>query len=246
MKRIKVTIIGNSVALRVRPTQAWPNNKNYTLLLEECLQKKFPDVFFQVNNKSKGASTILDKNREVDDFVSELADVYVLNLGVVDACTREIPRWFSVMLAEGKRGVLMNALRWINARIIKKNRPFFVKLRGQKPWVKQKVFKKFFAKFVDTLLKDSNAKIIALPINLADSRVEKQLPGSIKNQQKYNKIITEVIESRQQKMIELSDITHAEHYPDGVHYSEIGHKVVAERLFTEITKILEDGRLSDK
>ena len=59
MKEIKVSIIGNSVGLRVRPTVAYPNNRNYGAFLKQILQEKYPDKYICVNNLCVGRSTIL-------------------------------------------------------------------------------------------------------------------------------------------------------------------------------------------
>jgi lysophospholipase L1-like esterase len=246
MEVIKITIIGNSVALRVRPPEKYPHNENYTLLLNKKLKKKYPDLFFQIDNFSKGASTIKDKFTSVDDFVSRLPDIYILNIGVVDACTREIPRWFSLLLSSGNTGFAINFFRWINSRLLKKHSAFFVRLRGMKTWVSERNFQEYFTKFIDVLIKDTNAKIIAIPINIADSRVERKLPGSKKNQNRYNHIIKEIIESRGQYLIDVSTLESREHYPDGVHYSASGHKVVSELLMKKISNIIKNERVSEQ
>jgi hypothetical protein len=53
MGNLKVTIIGNSVALRVRPPEKHPNNKNYTQQLGEILQKKIKNSTIIIENKSQ-------------------------------------------------------------------------------------------------------------------------------------------------------------------------------------------------
>ena len=50
MNKLRITIIGNSVAIRNRPPQKFPNNKNYGLLLEEILQNNHPEQIVMVNN----------------------------------------------------------------------------------------------------------------------------------------------------------------------------------------------------
>ena len=109
-----------------------------------------------------------------------------------------------------------------------------MKLRGKRSWISRKKFKKYFSELVQTLSKETNAKIIAIPINPANQRVEKQLPGSLKKHLEYNTIIKEIIKDHSQEILNTDFLQSEIHYPDGVHYSLEGHQIVAK----EISKII--------
>ena len=159
---------------------------------------------------------------------------FIVNFGVVDASTREIPLWF-YRLAQSKNDRLLNKLsNAIYRNILIKVRPCLVKLRGKRSWISKKRFEKYFDFLVDRLLKETNARIISLPINLANNRVEKALPGSLKKHKEYNKIIREKTLQRKQNFVDLSFLNSEEHYPDGVHFSAAGHKLAADEIFKVI------------
>jgi len=70
MGNLKVTIIGTSVAMRVRPPERCPDNKNYTQQLEEILQKKIRDKTVIIQNKSRGALNICDITSSTDEYIN--------------------------------------------------------------------------------------------------------------------------------------------------------------------------------
>ena len=229
MGNLKVTIIGNSVALRVRPPERHPINKNYTQQLEEILQKKIKDKTVIIQNKSRGAMTICDITSSTDDYINSFPHYYVLNIGIVDSCTREVPLWFYRLANSQKDNIFYNIFSFLYRRIIVNIRPFLVYIRGKKGWISIRRFKKHFRNLIQTLLKETNARIIVIPINPVNDRIEKQLPGSKNNRLKYNNAIEAITNEFSQYYVNISDIK--SHYiPDGIHYSVEGHAYIAERL----------------
>ena len=236
----KVTIVGNSVALRVRPPEKYPDNLNYSRLLESTLNNSNIKPPVLIDNRSLGASTVYNVINHIDHFIQAFPDIYIINLGVVDASTREVPLWFYRFASSKKDCFLCRITRMLYRNVIIKMRPFLVKLRGKRSWIKKRKFKKYYNKLLATLLRETNAQIITLPINLADNRVEKELPGSRKKHQQYNEIIKKLSEKYNQYFVDLSDLEPQMHYPDGVHYNINGHQVVAERLSSKIKEILQN------
>lgn len=238
MKRLKCTVIGNSVALRVRPNQPLPQNLNYSQILESLLTEEFTSPGILVENKSYGAYTVHNAINNIDTYIQTFPDFFIVNFGVVDASTREIPLWF-YRLAQSKKDRLINKISSaVYRNIFMKFRPNLVKLRGKRSWISKKKFTEYYDYLLKQLLKETNAHIIALPVNIANDRVEKELPGSLKKHKQYNAIIKKIVEKYNQSSIDLSFLNSEEHYPDGVHYSLKGHHIVAEELFKEIKKIM--------
>jgi len=225
---MKITIIGNSVALRVRPNLKIPNNKNYTSFLN--------DSELAVENKAIGALTVLDIMPIIDGFVNSFPSCYILNLGVVDACSREVPLWFYRIATSRKSTKTSQFFHFFYRNILSKVRPLLVWVRFKKPWVSKKIFRKQYSLIVKTLLKETNAFVICLGINLANDRVEKLLPGSRERQTKYNEIIEEIAKHNKQIFINTEDLDSETYYPDGVHYNIAGHELIAERILTEINR----------
>ncbi|MBN2105412.1 SGNH/GDSL hydrolase family protein [bacterium] len=236
MENIKITIIGNSVALRTRPRIEYPGQFNYCQLLEKMLCDQFPDKSIQLKILASGGSTILDIVNNMDQYISTFPDFFIINIGVVDASTREIPLWFfKIKNRKGDRFFDVS-FRKIYYHVIKPMRPFLVNIRGRRSWTSKKRFMKLFDQLLECLYKETNSKIIVLPINVTTSRIKKQLPGSEKKYFEYNQIMHNVAKEYNQCFVQLADLKPEIHCPDGVHYSLEGHKIVSQRIFNEILK----------
>lgn len=236
MRNLKVTIVGNSVGLRVRPPKAYPNNKNYGMLLEEMLQEKYPDTMVFVKNLCIGRGTLWDILNKRGDILNTFPNYYVVNLGVTDASTREIPLWFSNIVNRNRPSFFKKVLRGFYIHIIRKIRPHLVLLRGKTTWTSKKNFEIYFDKFIDYLVKEANARIIIISINSANKRIEDELPGSTKNYIEYNEIIKAIADKYNAYYVDFSDIVHEIHAPDGIHFSVEGHEILSNRIFNIIDR----------
>ena len=230
MQKLKITIIGNSVTLRVRPPKRSPKNLTYGEILESRLQEKIRDRLVLVNNMGKGAATIKRCLHNIDHYVSSSPDYFIINIGVVDACTREVPFWVYNIATSKHYNTLTKVCRFLYRGVIMKFRPYLVNARFKRSWTSKKTFRTLYRELLVTLLKDTNAQIITLPINIADDRIERELPGSRKNHYKFNDIIEQLSCEYGLRYIDLTSLNATEHYPDGVHYSVAGHQCVAEKI----------------
>ncbi len=238
-KLIKISVIGNSVAIRVRPPQKHPDNRNYTQLLEEILNKDFSKQLILINSIANGGDTVNDMLSSLDHYVRSFPDIYILNIGVVDASTREIPKWFFNIINNKKEGYCRNFLKLLYNGFIKKHRRKLVLLCGKKTWISKLRFRKAYTTLVSNLIKETNARVITLSINRGNARIEEEVPGSNKNYKLYSEIIKEVSEEFGAIYILLDDIESDAHYPDGVHFSKEGHKIVADKLARVIKPLLK-------
>lgn len=230
---MKVTVIGNSVALRVRPPLSYPNNRNYTYQLKNLVAKSV-----QVENIAIGATTVNNWISKTDSVINHFADIYIIHIGVVDATIREVPLWYYRLATKKVENYFTRFLRALYRGPIAKARPLLCRLRGSRSWVSAKKFRSNYEKLVKTILKDTNAQIIAIPINLADDRIENILPGSRENHKKYNRLIEEIIKKYDQVLLDINDLKSENHYPDGVHYNSEGHTIIAKRLAENINKMM--------
>ncbi|MEA3503961.1 MAG: GDSL-type esterase/lipase family protein [Bacteroidota bacterium] len=238
----KIGIIGNSVALRNRPAEAIPYNKNYGALLQQSLQNEVPDSVVEVKNMALGRATILDIEKNIDNIINYFPDIFIINIGVVGASTREIPLWYSDAIQRNSKNIFSYQMAALHHFVMKKNRSLFVKLRGKRTWISEKVFEKKYQWLVEFIRKETNASIIAITINSGNNRLEAAIPGSRKNYSSYNKIISEIAEKNNFPVIDVSDLISEKHFPDGVHYNSAGHKIVAQRLLSLVKKILEERK----
>jgi len=233
LSKTKITIIGNSVSLRVRPPQKHPNNKNYSTLLQELFLEKEKDIL--IINKAIGATTVYNIVTKLDEYINTFPEYFIINLGVVDASSREIPLWFFRLANSNRDGFIYLISRMLYRIVLIKIRPLLVRLRFKKSWVSEKKFKKNFKFLIESLLKETNAKIIIIPINKANSRIKKELPGSDKKYERYNKIMQDIAFENACAFINLSELNDKEHFPDGIHFSLEGHKILAKKISKEIS-----------
>jgi len=236
MQNFKLSVIGCSVAIKMRPPAEYPENKNYGVLLEEKLIETLPDKNIIVNNFGFSRATILEIYEKLESFLVSYPDVFVLNIGVPDASTREIPYWYAQILNTRKKSVVKFLFSFVHYYLFKKFRAFFVKLRGKRSWISLRRFSKYYSKILSELNKDSNAKVVTMSINLGNDRVEKQIPGSRKNYKKYNSEIESLSKKFGAFYVNFDDLESSVYFPDGIHYSKNGHNVVAERIFEILQK----------
>ncbi len=234
--KLYVAVVGNSVAMRVRPPLEAPDNCNYSVHIRSAsVDDDIRKNSFQVVNWSSGGATIRDIHKELDQIVRLFPDYYVLNLGVVDASTRDIPRWFFRIVNSTNQSRFHSMVSVLYGGVIRRARRTLVFIRGKRSWISSREFKKLYGLLVDKLLKETNAEIIGLSINIASERVERALPGSGKNHLRFNQIIENCLEHPRCQYLDLTDLDQRKHYPDGVHFSAEGHQLVADRIIHYIT-----------
>ena len=175
MKKVKVVVIGNSVGIRVRPPLESPNNLNYSQLLEQLISDHSPDLMGDVENISLHRFMVGDVLESIENYLTKLPHFFIINLGVVEASSREIPLWYANIL-KNNHSLLGMVFSLFHMRIIVPNRGFFVKLRGGKSWMKLQPFSESYEKLLQTLLKETNARVITIGINQGDQRIEQALP----------------------------------------------------------------------
>ncbi len=230
---MKITVVGNSIALRVRPQIA--NGKNYAAYLQDALSKINREEDVELINTAFSRATVYDIHRVLSSEIAKTnPDLFIINLGVCDASTREIPYWFAEILNAKKETPIKKIFTGIHHLVFKKNRAFFVRLRGKKPWISLKQFDSGYRIIIDEIRKNSNAHVICLPINPPDERVESILPGSAKNYVKYNSIIKQICKDYNLVWINLDHLNSLDHFPDGAHYSDLGHQLVSKAILNKI------------
>lgn len=241
MKTVKIAIVGNSVGLRIRPPARYPFNKNYGVILEELLQNEYPNKVFLVRNLSVGRSTLWEVLRRREYLLNVFPHYYVINLGVTDASTREIPFWFSNIIFSHNEAFLRKILHAFYIYAIVPFRPWLVRIRGKRPWTSKKKFKDLFEKLISYLAEGSNAQIIVMSIHMPSERIEIALPGSTANYLEYNRIMKEIASGHNAYYLDTTKLIEPAHSPDGIHLSREGHFLIARKLFA-IIKELEKER----
>ena len=230
------------MGLRIRPPGEFPENKNYGAILELMLQKKYPEKVVLIQNLCIGRATIWEILQKRNEILREFPDYYVINYGVSDASTREIPLWYSNIINNNRESFRKKIFSSFYVYVIKKVRPYLVNIRGKKTWVSKKKFEKYYSEVVRFLKKGTNAKFIIMSINNPTIRIENELPGSTEKYLEYNKIIKNISEKYKAQYLDTTDLIPNIHTPDGIHFSLEGHKVIAERIYN---MIIEEERGSE-
>lgn len=229
----KIVILGNSVALRNRPHQK-ESSLNYGQLIERELNAPLQNEIVLVNNLAFGRATMRDMQGLQDQVINAFGDLYIINIGVSDAATREMPRWFADILNQRKQTLKVKVAKAISVAIIQPIRTTLVKLRGKRAWTSKKKFKTLFNKLIYDIQHNTHGKIIVLSLNRPDDRVEKIVPGTAANYQHFNEILKVISEEKEIDFIDLAELIPEVHYPDGTHFSEEGNRFVAKKILNLI------------
>ncbi len=233
MQLRKIIILGNSVALRNRP-HTKEKSLNYGQIIENELNLKKQEQLVLVNNLAFGRATMRDLDKIQDQIINSFGDLYIINIGVSDAATREMPRWFADILNRREQSFKVRLVKAISVAIFIPFRTTLVKLRGKRSWTSTKKFEKLFAELIHRIQHNTSGKIIVLPLNEADERIEKIVPGTSKKYIKFNGILSNICDQTNVDFLDLGEIDSKVHYPDGTHFSEEGNKYVAEKILNLI------------
>lgn len=226
----KIIIVGNSVALRIRPPRQSENDLSYA----EILDKNLPNAL--VINRAIGSTVMPHESTWVDEMIGYHANCYILNYGVVDACTRSVPRWMWKFINNDNpnRNIIMKILRFLCSLLEKKFRRTFTVIRGKRAWTSRAAFAYKYEKMLKLIQKDSIAQIICIGINRPSSRVERILPGSVRNVQRYNEVIRQLANKYNLVYVETFYDFDETFVPDGIHFNAEGHRKLADMLFDVI------------
>lgn len=225
---LKVSVIGNSVGLRVRPPQPYPDNMNYSQLLQPMLEDQL-GTRVDAENLCVGRSTIRDLLEMGDTIYHSFPNIFIINAGITDCSTREIPLWFSNIIYSSRTSFFRNVAAAIHKFIIIPQRRRFVVLRGKRSWISPRQFRHFYSKLIRDLVKNTNGFLILMKINDCTDRVETQLPGTRANITRFNAIIEDLrdLAPDRIKLINVDDLNPETDLPDGIHYSREGHDKIA-------------------
>ncbi|MEM7573475.1 MAG: SGNH/GDSL hydrolase family protein [Bacteroidota bacterium] len=230
MQQKKLVIVGNSVGIRIRP-HLRQESRNYGQRLVQLLNEQADrDTLWVVENLSFPRATLYDIQDHLPAIVAAQGDIYLLNLGVCDAATREIPRWMSDLILRPRKDWRSRLLGQWHERVVKPNRSFFVKLRGKSSWMTEQRFTREYRKLIRLIHGNTPGHLICLSILPANERVERELPGSAARYQKFNMIIAQLAQEEAAHFYELTDYEPEADYPDGTHLNDQGHLRLAQEL----------------
>ena len=232
---VNITIIGSSIGLRIKPAEEDRSyNLNYSALIEKELNLLSKDNY-RVHNLSFTRAMIYEFLKMKDQIVQTNPNIIIFNLGAVEAPNRDVPRWVSDIVFGRSwqffRPIFLLYYFGFWGRFFRKH---LVYLRGKKPWISKERFNRELEELFDFIKQSTSADMIVLDVNAKSVKIEKALPGSLKNYIWYSNRLKDFAIEKKLNFISLSDLDPDCHYPDGVHFNRRGHEIVAERLISTI------------
>ena len=224
---LKITIVGSSVSLRIRPSLPVHKGLNFGQIIEKRID---PSKNVTVTNLGLSRMLITEVEYNLDTYIRTFPNLYIINIGAVDAPNREVPLWYSNYIFKRKSRFSFRCFNWVHKNLLLKIRTSLVRIRRYKPWVSSEQFINEFKNVINNLQKETDAKIIVLGINEGNEKINSILPRTSVSYIKYNEHLKKLTEDLDAYFIDVSDLTSENHYPDGVHYNEQGHEVIGNRI----------------
>jgi hypothetical protein len=238
---LRIVVLGNSVALRIRPPRAGANERTYAEWLA--------DRGYQVHVVAQAGVILTEAIATLDDdAVSRFPDCVILNHGVVESCLRYNVRWinnqcirnyylngvFSRPYVPDSAASRLRLLFWraLNGGIRRAAALTGIRWR----WTSRAEFVLALEHAIAVLLKETGAHVIVLGINPTTLRVERQLPGSQRELAETNAAMGTLCERLGSRVSYVEPASYLEAgsidvlVPDGIHFSAEGHRRTADAL----------------
>lgn len=224
---MKIVVFGNSVSLRIRPYNK--GDQAYPFLLQEELH------YANVSVEALGGAMIDSLLANTDKVYCLNPDVIILNFGIVELCSRSVGRgcynYLNYYIPRNKwRRVIQKLFQFIESKF----RTTLVVLRGFQPWYNPDCFIKDYESLIREIDEKSKIKIIVIGISYPNKRVDNQLPKSLKRVIRTNTILRKNLEALDLIFIDPNDLTTSKNRPDGIHFNNEGHKLIAKEIIRNI------------
>lgn len=243
---LRIVVVGQSVGFFVRPPSRSGGPANYAELLEHRLRVR--GIEAQVTNSSRWFLLAHEAWMALEPLVlNHSPHVVITNFGMGECQPKMIPtdvlRWMFTWRQPGSVG--SNLLRRVFLRIVN---AFYTsispRLIAHMPWLPHRVRPRRFAfvmrRLVETVHKERQALVVMLGANPAGPKLERLLPGTDARSVRYTAILEEIAERSpgDATVIDCRSLV-LEHgidevMPDGIHFNERGHDLVAARLEWEV------------
>lgn len=236
-----VCILGNSVALKIRPPRRDATERTYGELLESA--------GWSVRNLSRAGVTIADAFAFYeDDIISRFPDAVIFNFGVVEVSRRRLFR--RVWYGAAPHNMFLNRLtgrphpsslftrrlrRWPWVLVGKISEWIARTLRVSWTWLTPAQLTEVQGEMLKLLFKETAACAVVLGANPCSDRVETILPGTRRSIAEANQALGKLVSNFPRAAfidpaVCIPETDAARLIPDGVHYSAEGHRALAGRI----------------
>lgn len=243
---LRVVVVGPSVGYFIRPTRTQLAEGNYAELLEASLNAS--GIPARVINSAGWFLLVHEAFSQIEDLVLRHSpDVVVTNFGMGECQPKVIPtallRWLYTW-RPASNAVAMAFRRLFLKRI---NRlyvdlsPRIIAALPRTPYrVRPSRFEYELSRFVRVIRKERKALVLLVNASPAGPKLEQTLPGTDQRAQEFNAITdavaesqgddVEVIDARSIVLEAGCDVA----IPDGIHFSQAGHRLIAAALHRHI------------
>lgn len=241
---LRIAVLGSSVGYYVRPPER--HSAPYPIVLEELLRSRGVDA--HVLNHSAWFVLVHEAFRGVESMVVPSgAQVIILNFGILEAESTLLPtalvravydaKATSHRIGSALRRHIVRPVHLFHLRVA----PRIMRVTGAFHRLSPTRFEFEMTRMVSFLRKERQALVLVLNINPPGDNVEEILPGTRNSVGVYNRILKGVVRSFDDANVRLVDVASMVEregadrvLPDGIHYSDVGHCIVADMLAREI------------
>lgn len=242
---MKICVIGNSAALKIRPPRANAAEKTYSEILEAAGH--------HVRNVSRAGVTLQEAFGLLeDDVITFFPDAVIVHHGVVEVCYRRtIRKWNNAAIpnmylnAIFQRGYQFDDAPFRAINFVRRGLNWATKTAariagGKWQWQKPQDFVRVVEETCKLILKETGARVLVVGITPCSSRVERILPGSGDEILRTNQLLRTLC----QRFGERASFVETESWmteadlprlaPDGIHFSADGHALLAKRILSAL------------
>jgi hypothetical protein len=239
--RTKIAIIGNSVAIKMRPKRQSEFEKTFSELLF--------DNGYQIYNYGRAGTIVTESFKYLDDeIISLFPDYLIVIYGVVEAFPRQTFRYLNNF----------NIINYYNNRIFKRNfvppagfrilgfiirlmngliRRLATALRVRWLWLSQRNFSSAINALCGLVLSETNGRIILVGISRIPTDSGKFSAEAMASISAFNSILkTQSANSSRINYIDLTESLSEEELvaacPDGIHFSAKGHRMLHDAIIS--------------
>lgn len=238
---MRIVVLGNSVAVRIRPPREDSQERTYAEWLRENGHEV--SVVAQSGVLLEEAFATLE-----DAVVTRFPDWVIINHGVVEVCPRQTIRWInnrtirnyylnSVLGRPYQYDSPVSRIGHLWWRVLNGGIRRLASLIGLRwRWSSPDRFLRVLEQTIRVILKETGAKVAVLGINPISARVEGQLPGSADAIVAANAAMQGLSGRMGPRVRFLAPDLYlgdpAVMVPDGIHFSAAAHRRIAETLLS--------------
>jgi hypothetical protein len=248
---MRVCILGNSVGFKIRPPRRGAQQRTYAEVLR--------DYGHEVHNASMGGALLSEQFALLDDdVITRAPDVVILHHGVIEVFYRRTFRApnNAAILNQYRNRVLRQgytdpgpvgrlahfALRAFNA--VTRATARALGLRWQ--WQRPTAFLRVVRATIELILKETPARVLIVGVTPPSKSAETDLPGLTQAIARLNQALKSLANDfgPRARFVDVVTLVAGHEYedlvPDGIHFSALGHRLLAESLQSCMTEDVKD------